>query len=280
MKKKTLYVTDMDGTLLNSNSEISDQTAEILNRLIKEQEILFTVATARTPATVVKLMEKIDSITPYIVMAGGATWNNHTKQYDEVRTIDNEILDKILTIFSRHNIHPFVYRLHGNQILVHHVSPLTESEQQFIAPRITTPLKKLRLDERLNTDDPDRTILVFAMGQFDTLRNIANEIEEEKTTCSLNCYHDIFNKEQGILDIYTAGTTKASAIARLADKLGAERTVVFGDNLNDLPMMKQANYSIAVSNAFDEVKLHANEIIGSNDEDSVAHWIEKDVLTE
>ena len=52
---------------------------------------------------------------------------------------------------------------------------------------------------------------------------------------------------------------------------------MFGDNLNDIPMMKVADRSVAVSNAFDEVKEHANEITESNDEDAVVRWIERDI---
>lgn len=71
-------------------------------------------------------------------------------------------------------------------------------------------------------------------------------------------------------------TTKAEAIDYLAKQCHAERVVVFGDNLNDLLMMEIADHSVAVGNAFKEVKEQANEIIGCNDEDAVAKWIEQD----
>ena len=91
--------------------------------------------------------------------------------------------------------------------------------------------------------------------------------------------YDIFDTSQGILDIYAPSTTKAHAIKQLAETLGVERIVVFGDNRNDIPMMKIADHSVAVSNAFVDVKAIADEVIGSNDEDAVVKWIERDVLT-
>ena len=60
--------------------------------------------------------------------------------------------------------------------------------------------------------------------------------------------------------------------------MGADRVVVFGDNRNDIAMMQAADHSVAVGNAFAEVKATASEVIGPNIEDSVAHWIEKDLL--
>ncbi len=57
MKERTLFVSDMDGTLLNSQSELSPSTIERLNTLINYKGVLFTVATARTPATATVLMK-------------------------------------------------------------------------------------------------------------------------------------------------------------------------------------------------------------------------------
>ena len=56
--KKTLYISDLDGTLLNSRAEVSEKSKAIISRLITEKNILFSVATARTPATVVRMKER------------------------------------------------------------------------------------------------------------------------------------------------------------------------------------------------------------------------------
>ena len=63
---KTLYVSDMDGTLMGAESRVSQRTADILNDLIVRRGLLFTVATARTTATVVPLMSGIHATLPFI----------------------------------------------------------------------------------------------------------------------------------------------------------------------------------------------------------------------
>ncbi len=274
--KKTLYVSDMDGTLLNSRSVLSEKTVSKLNKLIADGA-MFTVATARTPATVVELMKGVDARLPFIVMAGCAMWNSHTRQYDSARLISNETIEQLLPVFERNGNHPFIYCKKGNQIIVHHTKKLTGQEKEFIEPRVKTELKRLALQEKLSTDaSHDGVMLIFSMGKFNELRDIADEIDKQKIDCSYNCYHDIFEEEEGFIDLYVSGTTKAAAIKQLAEQTGAERIVVFGDNLNDIPMMHAADWSVAVENAFDEVKHCADEIIGSNDKDAVAEWIEKD----
>lgn len=274
---KTLYVSDMDGTLMNSRSVLSETTTAKLNKLISEGA-LFTVATARTPATVVELMKSVDSNLPYIVMAGCATWDNRKKGYESARIISNSSIERLIGIFEKNGNNPFIYYKNGNQIVVNHVRELTAEEKEFIEPRIKTPLKILKTCSSLTVDTTlEGAMLIFSMGKFEALRNIADEIDKEGIDCTYNCYHDIFKKDEGFIDIYVNGTTKAAAIKELAIKIGAERIVVFGDNLNDIPMMKVADWSVAVSNAFDEVKEYANEITESNDEDAVVRWIERDI---
>ena len=279
MRNDTLYVSDLDGTLLNGQSQLSEGTISSLNRLIQEEGALFTVATARTPATVTGIMEKVNTRLPFIVMAGAAYWDNAREQYQKTRFIPNDLVTRLLECYGHHDIHPFIYRQHGNCIHAHHVAAMTDAEREFINHRLTSPLKQLFVQEKLSGQDEDGTMLVFSMGTYTALRAIADEIEQQSLPCTFMCYHDIFDHEQGYLEIYAAGTTKAQAIQHMASQLGVERTVVFGDNLNDIPMMQEASHSVAVGNAFEEVKNQADEIIGTNEEDAVVHWIERDVKT-
>ncbi len=276
-KTKTLYVSDMDGTLLNSGSVLSQESIEKLNTLI-DNGAAFTVATARTPATVTSLMKDVNANLPFIVMAGCAEWKPKENEYSVVRFIDPTIVKSITEIFSKYGNTPFIYNKSDNSIVVNHTIQLTQQEREFIEPRIKTPLKRLETVESLaaNTEEYDGVMLIFSMGKFDNLRKIADEIDKKGIPCTYNCYHDIFDTEQGIIDIYQEGTTKASAIKRLAQEIGAERIVCFGDNLNDIAMMEEADWSVAVENAFEEVKVHADEVIGSNEENAVVNWIEKD----
>lgn len=274
--KRTLYVSDLDGTLLNRQSVLSETTIATLNRILQEKKALFTIATARTPATVVDLMKEVKCSLPFVLMAGAVLWNDSKQNYERVRAIPSATVDKLLEIYGHYTIRPFIYRRHGNCLFVYHTFELTESERQFIEPRIQSPFKRLVTTESLTAQDPDDSVLVYSMGSYATLLNIANEIRASQLPCTLSCYQDIFDCSQGILEIYAPKTTKAEAIDYLAKQCHAERVVVFGDNLNDLPMMEIADHSVAVGNAFKEVKEQANEIIGCNDEDAVAKWIEQD----
>lgn len=66
---KTLYISDMDGTLLNDGGKVSRRSVEIINELIKNG-MLFTVATARSAMSAAELLKDIDISVPAVLMNG------------------------------------------------------------------------------------------------------------------------------------------------------------------------------------------------------------------
>ena len=275
----TLYVSDLDGTLLGEDSQLSAVTVATLNRIIGELGGLFTVATARTPATVVPLMQQVHARLPFIVIGGSAMWNPVTMSYEHTRGIDDMTVNAVADVFDRRGAHPFIYRRHGKNLLhTHHCGPLSPQEERFIAERQHLPLKQFFLDDRDFRHSDDEALLIFSMNKYAVLKSIADDLRTSVPTCSVMVYHDIFDESEGYLEIFSAGTSKAAAIRDLARQLGAGRVVVFGDNRNDIAMMQAADFSVAVDNAFTEVKSVASEVIGPNTVDSVARWIETELL--
>ena len=277
---KTLYVSDLDGTLLDDNSQLSAGTVAMLNRIIGELGGLFTVATARTPATVVPLMQEVHARLPFIVIGGSAMWNPVRNCYEHTHGIDNETVNAVADVFDRHHSYPFIYRRHGSDMLhAHHYGPLTDQEARFIEARKHLPLKRFFLDDIGYRHSSDEALLIFSMNKYAVLKAIAEDLKASVSTCSVMLYHDIFDESEGYLEIFTAGTSKAAAIHNLAHEVGARRIVVFGDNRNDIAMMQAADHSVAMGNAFPEVKAAATEVIGPNTADSVPRWIEQELTS-
>ena len=85
---------------------------------------------------------------------------------------------------------------------------------------------------------------------------------------------DIYTHEWW-LEMIPKTASKAGAVLMLKEYLGCDRLVVFGDQKNDIDMFKAADVSYAVSNAVDELKALATDLIQSNNEDGVARWLEE-----
>ena len=83
---KQLFVTDLDGTLLSTDSRVSPESAHIISELTR-QGALITVATARTPATVEPLLRNTLTTPPAIVMTGAALWDRKTDEITEKREV-------------------------------------------------------------------------------------------------------------------------------------------------------------------------------------------------
>ena len=277
---RTLYVTDLDGTLLDASSRVPAESVAILNDLIS-QGAMFTVATARTPATVQPLLEAVTpAVTPEgrdipaIVMTGAAYWNRRLARYDYVNMLSPRDTAIITSEFAKAGINPFNYCLGQHENLnVYHTSGLTSREDAFYQERRHLTLKRFHLGQQ--PKDYEATVLFFAIGNPEKMERLCEAIRR-KTGCAAAWYRDIFNPEVALMDVYAPGCSKATAIRDVATELGADRVVVFGDNLNDLPMMEVADLSVAVDNALMAVKEKADIVIGPNTSPSVASFIRED----
>lgn len=276
---KHLFVSDLDGTLLNRQSRVSHRSARIITELSRSGALI-TVATARTPATVEPLLADIVTTPPAIVMTGAALWDRSSQSFIHPHFITPENTATITAACQSHGINPFAYTLHPSGIIhtYYHGHP-TPKEQKFIDERSHLRLKKINIMPRHSDDEPPvypDTVLIFALGPINRISLLADELNRTGI-CSVSSYPDIFDQHIAYIEIFAPGVDKASAVRRLKETVGADRLTVFGDNLNDLPMMAVADTSVAVANALPQVKDAADIVIGSNEDDAVALYIEKNL---
>ena len=155
---------------------------------------------------------------------------------------------------------------------------LNEIQRQFVAEREESPYKRFHLAADGADTLPaalSHVILLYTMlpdakafATYGRTRDVPG--------IRAQYYHDIYGPEVGILEAFSDRATKALAVRALADSVGADRVVCFGDNINDLPMMGVADLAVAVENALPEVKEAADIVIGPNTADSVAEFIAAD----
>lgn len=278
--KKVLYVSDLDGTLLDNESKLTAKTIKIINRAVQEGAN-FTIATARTPATVSKILAPLKLRLPLIVMTGASLWNMESNEYSDVKYFKKATARKLLELYADTGLPTFVYTLSDGIIHIYHLGIASHIERAFISERIHNPFKKFHLTESHHpggiisqSDVEDKIILFYAIRPTIEAERTYKRIKNENIDCNALYYHDIYGPETAVLEVFAPEATKAKAVEKLAEKIGADEIVVFGDNVNDLPMMEIATRSVAMGNAIKEVKKRASEVIGLNSEDAVAEYIE------
>jgi hypothetical protein len=272
---RTLYITDLDGTLLSPDVCVSARSAQIISELSAEGTLI-TCATARTPATVEPLLRNCHIALPAIVLTGAALYDCREKRYLCTHFINADAIAAIRQAFADEQLNPFIYTLpdDGKDILQVYVdgSNLTPYQQKFIDERINMPLKHFNINAEPSAAEASRHVLFFAMGCVDNIERAA-AVLRNGVDCQVSCYRDTYDRSIGLLEILASGVSKAEAVAKMKADTGADRLVVYGDNLNDLPMMAVADLAVAVDNALPQVKEAAHITIAANSDDAVARHI-------
>ena len=270
---KTLYVTDLDGTLLGSNERTSDFTNQTINAL-SAKGMLFSYATARSYVTAVKVTKGLSAHIPLIVYNGALVIDHGTGEIMLSNFFEPEIRNVLRELFA-HEIHPIVYAfIDGVEKYSYIPAKCTWGMQDYIRSRSG--------DKRENPVAGADDLLrgeIFYISCIDEPEKLAPFYEKYRDTYHAVYQRDIYSGAYW-LEIMPLFASKSRAAAQLKAQLGCDRLVVFGDGKNDIDMFQLADESYAVSNAAPELKSVATGVIGSNDEDAVAKWLLEHAQTE
>ena len=273
---KTLFVSDLDGTLMQPDATLSDKTVRLVNEAIAGGK-LFSVATARTPATVVPILRDVNMNLPAIVITGAAMFDTATGHYTDVRRMKPAVAEELVRIYRDTDTSSFLFTLGDDDVIqIYHLcGRMTDLQERFFDERRFSPFKRFHMSETgadALPPDFDDVILMYTMLPDEKAR-AGYELIKDLPGVKAQYYHDIYGPQTGILEAFAYDATKANAVVALADRVGADRVVCFGDNINDLPMMQVADVAVAVENALPQVKEAADIVIGPNTADSVARFI-------
>ncbi|MDS0528135.1 HAD family hydrolase [Clostridium sp. SHJSY1] len=263
-----LYISDLDGTLLNSNALISNNSKILLNKAIKNG-INFTIATARTPATVIDILKDINITLPIITMNGSAIYNIKDNRYFYYLTIEQALVHKLQNIIAKENLSAFIYSIMDNHLFVYHKKLTHPHQIKFYEERKNT-IYKTFLEKSLPID---LKVLYFTIMDYEDKINSLYYKIKDIPGLSIVKYRDTYNKEIVNLEIYHESASKANAINYLKNYFHFDKLITFGDNLNDIPMFKISDECYAVINAVDELKEISTSVIKSNLDDSVAKFL-------
>ena len=265
---KTLYISDLDGTLLNSAATLSEFTKRAVNAMLAAGEC-FSYATARAWSTAHQVTAGIEGSFPVVVHNGAFIANSLTGERTVENTFDRDEYEEMLRDVLERGINPLVYALEGGRERFSFVErQANEATLAFLNMRKGDGRDRevSSNDELFYGDD------YYYMTCIDSYEMLAPLYEKYK-----DMHHCVFLKYKGLLDhsmeILPKHASKANAAKQIADRLDCSRIVAFGDSKNDLDLFEMADESYAVANASPELKAKATGIIGSNDEDGVARWL-------
>lgn len=245
-----MILTDLDHTLLRQDGSISDKTLRVLAEC-RAKGILFAIATARYW---IGAERYIDLLKPdYEITTDGTLIHSHDQcLYSSEFSVSD----------TNRIIHSIAQAVPGAEITVAHGKTI------YWNSRYISESEKLHKAVYCDYESPlevRSNKIVAELPEESIARRIA-----EQTGCRLQCYRG--EKWYAFLP---AGSGKIEAIRALSETSGIclEDTAAFGDDRNDVEMLRLCGKSVAVANAVPEALEAADEITLSNDEDGVAVWL-------
>lgn len=271
---KTLYVTDLDGTLMRNDVTISAESVRILNQLI-DKGVLITYATARSFHSAYDITKDIHFKIPVITRNGTTFADNETAKELETAFFSAEVLDELkekLPITDKCGF-TSVY-IDGEMFKLYLDGPRSKEFQGYIDYYKSIGDKRL-----VEVDDSEKLFKEKTKTSYITLISSREELlPYYEAVKDSDRWETIFQKDtyrdEYWLEICPKDATKAKAVLKLKEKLKCDRVVVFGDSLNDLPMFEIADEAVSVANAMQEAIEASSLTIGRNEEDAVAKYIE------
>ena len=265
-----LVVFDLDGTLLNRKSVISEYTSRTL-QLLTERDIAYTVATGRTLHGARAILEGHTFPLPQAYKNGVMMWHPQSGHFSSGATLTPRELENLVRACLNQGLTPFVFTLDENdESAVYHSPLLTDIERELVRSiGIAEPVKAHPLDEL----PADATIThVNSIGDSAAIEAVLRSADDEP---HLVAYSGIaFEGAQWRwLDVHHSDASKGGAIEVMKRLLGLERVICFGDSDNDLSMFEVADESYAPENANDSIKSAATAVIGHHDEEGIAHFL-------
>lgn len=272
--KECLYISDLDGTLLEPGSRFPQASVDRLNRMI-DRGLKFTIATARNYDSVHPILRGVRFNLPVILFNGVYLTHFDTGENLHLSSfIPREIIDDILQVAAHAAIDPFVYTFgEGHRIYY----------RRTANPGAEKYLRSLEGDGRLRHVEAynlSANLSVAGVLLIDTHKALAPVYRtlHDRHADHLNLYfaEDISLPGYSWLQMFHREANKGSMVKKLARHLSTplSHVVVFGDYLNDLKMFEAAGHSLAMANALPEVLQAADQVIGSNAEGAVLDHLE------
>ena len=270
--EETLYLSDLDGTLLRSDQTLSARTCATVDRLVRAG-VHFSYATARSIDTAARVTRGIGVDIPVIVHNGAFIVDSVTRRPLWSAKFTPEEEETVYTAFLENGLFPLTYAvIDGKNRFSYIREKCGKAQWEFVLTRMGYEDDRRAREIFSSSEALDGDVYYFAcIG--DSERQLSPVYERLK-----DCFRCIFSRDiytdAPWLEILPQGVSKASAAEKLKELLGCKRIVCFGDAVNDLPMFEAADEKYAVANAAPELKKLATAVIGANDDDAVAAWLE------
>lgn len=268
LKEIELVLFDVDGTLVNDNGEIGEQTKQLIME-IKKLGVLFSFASGRLHSALVPLAEELKIHLPLISLDGSSIKSISSQDYIYRSFLKDSQVKKAIEFSEKYLVN----------IALCHAEAIYFTEESSVIPKLMDKFGAVY--EVVDSYDyyTNTTLeIVFAGDNRRIVEFIRDKLSFPFTLgTSVSFFRSQSHEGIYYLEVRRSGSSKGKAMHRLIKHLNVKevRTAVLGDWYNDLSMFESKGIKIALQNAIPEIKKAADYIIKkTNNEEGAAEFLE------
>jgi Cof subfamily protein (haloacid dehalogenase superfamily) len=271
--KYKMVAIDLDGTLLSPSSQVTARTKTAIHRAL-EKRLLVCFATGRNfteSQTVLDAIEHYDSA----VFVGGAMVIDTRQRVTLHRTIMDPLLARDLCRFFESRGHAALAlqdtQTAGCDYLVSSELPLHDSTTSWLKATRTTSRRMAGLAHHSH----EHTVRVGIVAATDIAQPIHAELEQTFGRRIMS--HCFLGGNVCVVEVFDPSVSKWQGILHIANRHGIKpaEIIAIGDGINDITMVKNAGLGVAMGNSHPDLLKCAARVIGPNNEDGLAQFLEE-----
>ncbi|WEV44604.1 Cof-type HAD-IIB family hydrolase [Streptococcaceae bacterium ESL0687] len=262
MKKKLIF-SDLDGTLLNEENTVSKKTAQAIKRVILDGSDFIPVS-ARMPEAIAPIMESIGVTTP-IISYNGALIQDENGEIVFSKTMDSEEAAGICDFVAR-NLVGVVWNAYS------YSTWLVQNKEDYWIKKeeVSVSLSAKEGDIRSVAELPS-VHKILLMGEPKVMDEILPTLREQFPELL------IYPSAPYLIEVMGGTTSKGGAVKYYSDykDVDLKDTIAFGDNFNDLDMLRVVGQGFVMANAPEEIKEEIGNITADNNHDGIAQVLDR-----
>ena len=263
---------DLDGTTLAPGAVLSERSSRAIGKCI-QRGLRVIITTGRSPAAVERFRTALGAEGPMIYLNGALVVDMPGGKALGSALLDTKALGFCVDLSREMGIYYQVFLPRpGDDSKIRIMAEQDRPEREMYQKQAGISIEIVNLKEAFQRADGKSCLKSMFIGNPESLAVIRQRLEEH---FGGSVY--IVQSMDNFLEILSTKASKGQGLSFVMEHLSlkSEEVIAFGDEENDLPMFAAAGFSVAPSNAKDEVKARADLVVGSNAEDGVAAFLEE-----
>jgi Cof subfamily protein (haloacid dehalogenase superfamily) len=268
LKPKAVF-SDIDGTLLNSEHQITSETKKAIIKVVNNN-VPFVLVSARMPSGILHLQKTLSIDSPIICYSGALVLGPDDNKGQKTIIASNGLPQaEAKSIFTLVNT---LYPTVNFSLYSHDQWVVSESASKWVLQeKYITNVTPTQCRFPSFFEENHDIHKCLCMGEPEIINQLESTLKNKFSNLT------IYKSKDTYLEIMSGNASKSNAIKKLKNlyHITNQEIMAIGDNFNDMDMLKYAGLGVAMGNAPDEVKMIADEVTLSNDEDGLMHILQK-----